>query len=294
MTDKKDQNSQTGLPNLEDLLHGQDRKNDRKEDGKGTATARNKKQKPLESIDDLLGTATRSDAPSSFRGADDRKRHVHQEDIDSLIRADNTPLSREKQTASKKTASHSSPLPDLESLLSPSSTHNVASHNKQQLRSKSAVTLESALADNQVTKNERRNERNDSDPQVLAKRRKVIRIGGLVTVLLLISLGIFYKATVIPVPDSEVARQLMKVVEGIEDYRETNHELPDRLSVLDAFPKDAIEFRPQHYGVQLAAPKLELFYGAHTTGYFVIARYADEAWIYREKSKQKFQKVPSR
>lgn len=82
------------------------------------------------------------------------------------------------------------------------------------------------------------------------------------------------------VPDSEVARQLLAVVADVDRYKAAQGQLPTQLSLLPSFPKDAVEWPIENYGVQLAAPKLEYFLVDAPGGYIVIARLANEVWVY--------------
>lgn len=124
----------------------------------------------------------------------------------------------------------------------------------------------------------------DTPGRFALSRRALAGIGA-VLVLLAGALVWHSQNNRIKVPDSEVARQLMRVVKGVEKFKAGNRVLPDKLSTLKEFPQGAVEFEMKQYGVQLANPKLEFFYVTKGANYYVVARYYNEAWIYKGEKK---------
>ena len=95
-------------------------------------------------------------------------------------------------------------------------------------------------------------------------------------------------------PESAVAQQLMSIVNGIENYRLERNRMPEMLAELPEFPQGAIEWPVDQYDIQLETSALELFLLKDSTGYIVMSRYGNEAWMYTEKGKPKLRKVPAR
>jgi hypothetical protein len=96
----------------------------------------------------------------------------------------------------------------------------------------------------------------------------------------------------IDIPDSQVARQVMLVVENLEDYRKNNQSLPKGLAMLDNFPRDAVEWPLDNWGAQMMAPQFEFFFVTDAAGYVLIGRYGNEAWMYTEKEEPHLQRIP--
>jgi hypothetical protein len=96
------------------------------------------------------------------------------------------------------------------------------------------------------------------------------------------------------VPDSALAQQLMALVDGIERYRLENDKTPEKLSDLPEFPKGAVEWKIDQYDVQLEASALEFFFWEDFSGYIVVSRLGDEAWMYTDQGESKIRRVPAR
>lgn len=82
------------------------------------------------------------------------------------------------------------------------------------------------------------------------------------------------------VPDSALARQLLAVAADVDKYKAAQGKLPAQLGLLPSFPEEAIEWPIENYGVQLPVPKPEYFMVDAPGGYILIAKYADEVWVY--------------
>ena len=139
----------------------------------------------------------------------------------------------------------------------------------------------------------------EATPGADAKRRRAGKTGlflalGLVLVIAVVIGGLrFLAAPALPQGETPLARELMTMVAALEDYHRQNHHLPLSLSELPQFPKGAIEWDYSKFELTLVPPRLEFFYGQAEGGYWVLARYDQEAWIYATFPEPKLQSTPA-
>lgn len=170
-------------------------------------------------------------------------------------------------------------MPSLDDVLRPSQQTALTDRRQRDMGGRRPVstTLDDALLKTGKTAISTGDKPGESS--VAPSRRKFasIALGGL-TVALVASVLLFRPNP--SLPDSEVARRLLTVVEDIARYKKQNNRLPQRLSELPGFPQDAVEWPIEDYAVRLASPKMEFFFVDAPGGYIVIARFADEVWVF--------------
>jgi hypothetical protein len=183
--------------------------------------------------------------------------------------------------------------PDLDALLRPAHPTAEARDTGKKAAAPSAEALGAILEGHGVPTRAQDAEIPEITNRFYLSRQTLAWIGG--ALVLIAGIAAWYTLHArIKVPDSEVARQLMIVVGGVESYKAANRTLPEHLSVLKEFPQGAVEFEMAQYDVQLADPKLELFYVAVDADYYVVARYYDEAWVYKGEHDPQLIRAPAR
>ena len=128
--------------------------------------------------------------------------------------------------------------------------------------------------------------------------RKRLRVslatGGAVTAALLVLALLVTRGSWLPAGESPLARSLMQVAEAVEAYQAEHYRLPESLSELEGFPKDAVERKVEDYELILVPPKLEFFFGLDRGSYYLIARYDNEAWLYGPQYDPALSKIVAR
>jgi len=264
MADKKDKNSHTignELPSVTDILRssGDANKSDFDFHNK---VIRQSTSEPPDNLDELLkkGHNKQGQVSKTKRTTDIRPLKLL--DIEAIVNA-----SPQRKALPKNTPipSHK-PERSLHQIISSSRPENVVPQKNQTL-------------DNGVGQ---------------YKKRKVLNFV-LLGLLAVTIVGLFMRdQTQQQLPDSDVAQQLMVIVNGIERYRLENNRTPDKLSYLPEFPENAVEWAVDQYDIQLEATTLELFFWEDARGYIVMSRYDNEAWMYMEKGEPKIRRVPAR
>lgn len=186
----------------------------------------------------------------------------------------------------------SSNLPSLDDLVNTGtnskSSQQRTSSNKDQLTKTVHQIINSTRVED-APKQEKRVE------GVAGQRHRKIFSIVIITVLVVIATSFFNaKQEHEIVPESALAQQLMVVVNGIERYRLENNKTPEKLSDLPEFPKGAVEWKIDQYDVQLEASALEFFFWEDFSGYIVVSRLGDEAWMYTDQGESKIRRVPAR
>lgn len=185
-----------------------------------------------------------------------------------------------------------SSLPDIKTLLPSQPLRKVGKPTKKIRSNKNQKSLQESIV---TAKVERK-----SEEKLAGSNSTGLRIGKhliiVLVALLTVTITTFFLSNKKKpaVPESLVARQLMSIVDGLEKYRSENNRLPDKLSDLLVFPRNAVEWPIEKYYVQLETPLLELFFAVDSEGYIVVARHENEAWTYTENATIALRKVPAR
>jgi competence protein ComGC len=189
-------------------------------------------------------------------------------------------------------SSSPSDLPRLDDLLNTGTNSKSSQKRDSSLRDHPAKTVHqiiSSTSSEDAPKQEKRVEGVTGQ-----NYRKIFSIA-IIAVLVVIAISFFNaKQENERVPDSALAQQLMVVVNGIERYRLENNKLPGKLSDLPEFPKGAVEWKIDQYDLQLKASALEFFFWEDFSGYIVISRLGEEAWMYTDQGESKIRRVPAR
>lgn len=91
-----------------------------------------------------------------------------------------------------------------------------------------------------------------------------------------------------------LAAETMAMVDAVEAYAHEHAALPDRLSQLDSFPKNAVEWPISRYGARLMGTETEYFYDPYIgAGYVILVRKGDEAWAYTSGRKPPLTPIPA-
>ncbi len=94
---------------------------------------------------------------------------------------------------------------------------------------------------------------------------------------------------------SPLAGQVKQLALAVDAYYQKNQRMPESLSELQGFPKDAVEWPMENYGVLLLEPRNEFFFdGESSHDYLIIARQGEEAWAFAKGQKPELQQVPAR
>ena len=92
-----------------------------------------------------------------------------------------------------------------------------------------------------------------------------------------------------------LAGQVAQLASAVDAYYRKNQSLPRTLGELDGFPKDAVEWPIDQYGVRLLERRAEFFFdGASGYEYVIIGRQGEEAWAFAKGNQPELQKVPAR
>ena len=92
-----------------------------------------------------------------------------------------------------------------------------------------------------------------------------------------------------------LAGQVAQLASAVDAYYRKNQSLPRTLGELDGFPKDAVEWPIDQYGVRLLERRAEFFFdGASGYEYVIIGRQGEEAWAFAKGNQPELQQVPAR
>lgn len=94
-------------------------------------------------------------------------------------------------------------------------------------------------------------------------------------------------------PDT-LAGQVAQLASAVDAYYEKNRSLPRTLGELEAFPKNAIEWPIDQYGVRLLDQSTEYFFvGTSGYDYVIVGRQGEEAWAFAKGQTPEPVKVPA-
>jgi hypothetical protein len=94
---------------------------------------------------------------------------------------------------------------------------------------------------------------------------------------------------------SPLAAQVAQLASAVDAYYEKHRSLPQTLGELEMFPKDAVEWPIENYGVQLLEQRTEYFFsGSSSDDYLIIGRDGEEAWAFAKSQTPELLKVPAR
>lgn len=243
------------MPSLSDILREGLDANQQRLDGQRQG-AGNRVQTPTESIDDLLkkGQKTRGRVVKENKNGDARVSDLP--DLDSLVNS----KAQRKSTPENPPAPSAKPDRSLNQIINASRSEDAAAKEDQKQN---------------------------------GAKLKIRKLLGFAMIGLLVILAV--RNQVQPtVPESTLAQQLLEIVGGVERYRLENNRMPKDLSTLAEFPEGAVEWSVDQYDMQLKTSALELFYWEDASGYIVMSRYGNEAWMYTENGKPKLRKIAAR
>lgn len=186
----------------------------------------------------------------------------------------------------------SSDLPELSTLLGSGNQQNHTQVNTRNNSNKTEQSLQQII--NSSPQKESKKPRKKDDKVKPTKNNKVVKFAFVAVFIASIISYIMMAPNQPLVPNSDVAKQLMVIVDAIEKYQSENSRLPQKLSTLNEFPKGAVEWKIEQYDLQLESSTLELFLWSDASGYIVISRYADEAWMYSSNDEAKLKRIPAR
>jgi hypothetical protein len=148
-------------------------------------------------------------------------------------------------------------------------------------RSASPVNLSDAVRQAQVD-----GDASDSGPAkpLVFQNPRVIAIT-LALALLLLGLGVWKISQPVLSGHPDTLQQLAK---SIEQYRHSrNGRLPEQLSNLEHFPKNAVEWQLTHWRARDAAGRTEIFWAPNGTRHYrIVLRHGTEVWVYNDQNGQ--------
>lgn len=99
---------------------------------------------------------------------------------------------------------------------------------------------------------------------------------------LLLVIGLVFWWTERPLEGS--AGVLQSLAKAVEQHRSQSGSLPEQLSVLEGFPKDAVEWPAKYWNARDAAGRTEIFWmpNGHRH-YHIVLRQGAEVWIFNDK-----------
>jgi len=90
-----------------------------------------------------------------------------------------------------------------------------------------------------------------------------------------------------------LAGQVAQLASAVDAYYRKNQSLPRTLGELDGFPKDAVEWPIDQYGVRLLDQSTEYFFdGTSGYDYVIVGRQGEEAWAFAKGQTPEPVKVP--
>jgi hypothetical protein len=91
-----------------------------------------------------------------------------------------------------------------------------------------------------------------------------------------------------------LAGQVRQLASAVDAYYDKNKSLPRSLGELEGFPKEAVEWPMDRYGVRLLERRAEFFFdGASGYEYLIIGRQGEEAWAFAKGLQPELQQVPA-
>jgi hypothetical protein len=111
--------------------------------------------------------------------------------------------------------------------------------------------------------------------------------------LALILLGLVIWKTTQPVLTGHPAT-LQQLAQSVEQYRALhNGKLPEQLSNLEHFPKNAVEWQPKHWRARDAAGRIEIMFAPNGMRHYrIVLRQGTEVWVYNDQNGQSKQTNP--
>ena len=91
-----------------------------------------------------------------------------------------------------------------------------------------------------------------------------------------------------------LAGQVAQLASAVDAYYQKNQSLPRTLGELEGFPKDAVEWPIERYGVRLLERRTEFFFeGTSGYEYVIVGRLGEEAWAFAKGLQPELQQVPA-
>ena len=212
--------------------------------------------------DDLQSLISQANNPTAFPGAGAERTAPKQRDVQgALERAIESAQAREQRESQPRNPA----IRPSNSIAPADLSHAVEQAHAAVGASGSAASKPSAL----------------SNPRVI--------LAGLVLALLVVAFGVWRNLQTVLTGHPATLHAL---AQAVEQYRSShNGSLPEQLSNLEQFPKNAVEWQVKHWKARDAAGRTEIMFAPNGSKHYrIVLRQGSEVWVYNDtdgSSKQK-------
>jgi hypothetical protein len=247
---------------------------------------------PVESLDDIVsGLAQGRSAPASRpAGQDSFKAPEPLESLEQLLPARSAEPRQTQPTRRTSAAAVPADAESLESLVFPAAT------------GKTQPSFQSPVPERVVRKPidppiEELETLQPAAAEPVSPSRFQLPLGRIMLAVLLV-VGVAF--TIYQHPPGKVsypsplAAVVAQLAVSVDAHYAKQGSLPATLTQLEGFPKDAVEWPIERYGVRLLERRMEFFFsGASGYEYVIIGRQGEEAWAFAKGLQPELQQVPA-